>query len=125
MEKLSERKNAVLDVLDEQIAVLEKRLQKVQPLVNELNQLKATRRTLLSERGVTGGAGNGRVQLSMESVIHYLREHGPAMPQDISEALGVPGATVRSHLNRNKDIRYQHDPDEGWSLIGEESDDDE
>ena len=125
MEKLTTRKQAVLDVLQEQIDELETKLKKVQPLIDELNSLKATRRALLSERGSTsGGAGNGRVQLSMEEMINYLTENPGSTPQEISEALGVGGQIVRSHLSRGKGTRYDNRNGK-WYLTEQEDDDEE
>jgi predicted HTH transcriptional regulator len=121
MEKLSKRQNAVLEIIDEQIEELEGKLQKVQPLINELNRLKQTRKVLLSERGTTGGGGNSaRTQLSMEEVIHFLRENGASSAQEIAEAHGVAGHIVRSHLSRHKDTRYENVGEGQWQLIGEE-----
>ena len=126
MEKLSSRKNAVLEVLDEQINELEEKLRKVQPIIDELNQLKKTRATLLSERTTTGAVGS-RTRLNMESVVHALRENeNEGMnAQAIADAIGVDVTVVRSHLNRYKDTRYEKNGDGNWTLIGEDSDDEE
>jgi response regulator of citrate/malate metabolism len=120
MEKVSDRKNRILEAIDEEIAELEDKLQKVQPLIDELNQLKRTRATLLSERTTTGSIG-ARTRLNMESVIHALRENDnePMTAVDIASAIGVDPTVVRSHLNRYKDQRYEKDG-EGWTLIGED-----
>jgi len=120
MEKVSDRKNRILEAIDEEIAELEDKLQKVQPLIDELNQLKRTRATLLSERTTTGSIG-ARTRLNMESVIHALRENDnePMTAVDIASAIGVDPTVVRSHLNRYKDQRYEKDGD-GWTLIGED-----
>jgi DNA-binding transcriptional ArsR family regulator len=120
MEKVSDRKNRILEAIDEEIAELEDKLQKVQPLIDELNQLKRTRATLLSERTTTGSIG-ARTRLNMESVIHALRENDnePMTAADIASAIGVDPTVVRSHLNRYKDQRYEKDG-EGWTLIGED-----
>lgn len=120
MEKLTRRQEAVLEVIDDQITELEEKLKKAQPMLNELERLRSTRRALLSERGVTSG-GNGRKRLSMEEVIHYLDEHGPSMPEEIADALGFPPSTVRSHLTRHKGIRYIRVKD-GWDLTEAEED---
>src|SRR5215813_12890306 len=114
MQKVTKRKSAVLKVLDAEIADLEQRLQKVQPLIDELNQLKKTRATLLSERTTTGGV-NSNAQLTMEMMIHFFRERDnePATAGFISEELNVPGTIVRSHLSRGKDVRYENTA-EGW-----------
>lgn len=121
MEKLSAPKKAILDVLDEQIGELEKKLEKVQPLINELAQLRRTRATLLSERTTTGSVGSG-TRLTMEQVIHALRESEweSMSVTDLAKELGVNDNTMRSHLNRHKDVRYRQNGDGEWSLIGEE-----
>lgn len=120
MEPVSKRKQVVLDAIDEQIAALEEKLAKAQPLINELNALKASRRALLSERGTTSGGGNPTTQLTMEEVIAFLRENGPSTPQEISEGLSVAGTIVRSHLSRGRGTRYERNEDGEWYLIGEE-----
>src|SRR5215467_1557599 len=129
MEKITRRKQAVLDVLDEQIDELEEKLKKVQPLINELNSLRATRARLLDERTPTarggGGSRNG-TKLTMEPMIHDLRQHGSSMVNDISARVGVDATVVRSYLNRYKDLRYRQDADTGeWALIGPGDDDEE
>jgi hypothetical protein len=127
MEKVSARKSAVLEVLDEQIGELERKLAKAQPLFDELNQLKRARATLLSERSVTGNVRAG-TQVTMEEVIHFLRENGPSSPPAIATGINADANTVRSHLNRHKDVRYMKNGDGNWSLIGEvmsEDDEDE
>jgi len=125
MQKVSKRQQAILDVLDQEIAELAEKLQKVQPLIDELARLKRTRATLLNERGTTGKISNG-TRLTMEDVIHALREMGgSASPNDLAEKLTVDDNIVRSHLNRHKDSRYQKNADGTWELIGEESDDEE
>lgn len=126
MDQISKRQSAVLEVLDEQIEALEKRLTKVQPLINELNQLKQTRRVLLSEKGNTSGGGRSGVQLTQEQVIHFLRENGPSTPQQIADGCGVANTVVRSHLSRHKDTTYNYDPeDKLWSYMGEDEDEEE
>lgn len=133
MDPLTKRQSAVLDILDAQIAELEEKLKKAQPLINELNRLKATRRTLLSEKGTTSGAGaSANARLSQEEVIHYLRENGPSAPADIASALGVDSTIVRSHLARHKDVTYENLGNRQWGYIdtgdelgGGEGEDDE
>lgn len=119
MEKVSDRKQAVLDVLDEQIETLEAKLKKYQPYFDELNALKRTRATLLDERRPTGGGGRANAQLTMEQVIHDLKQNGPSTPVEIAGRLHVADHIVRSHLNRHADSRYRKNGDGNWSLIGE------
>jgi hypothetical protein len=125
MEQLTQRKTAVLDVLDEQIAQLEKKLEKAKPLFDELNQLKQTRRVLLSERMTTGGGGATGPRLSMEEVIRVMDDSEGMSVSAISEAVGFSENTVRSHLNRHKDVRYEQNGDGLWSLIGESDEEEE
>jgi response regulator of citrate/malate metabolism len=119
MEKLSKRKEAILAVLDEEIGELEEKLRKVQPLIDELNQLRKTRSTLLSERTTTGSVGSAK--LTMESVIHAMRssDNGSMSTVELAEKLGVSDTVVRSHLNRHADVRYRKDDEGNWALIGE------
>jgi len=124
VEKVSRRKQAVLDVLDEEIAELEAKLQKVQPLIDELATLRATRARLLDERMVTSGRGGARVaQLTMETVILDLQQNGASTPIDMAARIGVTESTVRSHLNRYRDQRYRQNGNGEWSLIGEDDED--
>jgi response regulator of citrate/malate metabolism len=120
MEELSKRKAAILDVLDDQIEELATKLAKVQPLIDELNQLRRTRATLLSERSVTGGVSRG-TRLTMEQVIQAFRENEnePMTPNELAEQLGVDPTVTRSHLNRHADTRYRKNGEGAWTLIGE------
>ena len=130
MDKISKAKQHILDALDEEIEALETKLVKVQPLVDELAQLKKTRATLLSERSTTGAVGR-KAQLTMEMVIHAFREHGNMTANELAERTGVNPTIARSHLNRYRDQRYAQDAglengEATWRLIGvEEEDDDE
>jgi response regulator of citrate/malate metabolism len=128
MEKISNRKQAILDVMDSEIQALEEKLRKVQPQLDELNQLRRARATLLSERSVTGGVrtrANGQPSLTMEEVIHAMNEaEGPLTVDELTKALGRDATVVRSHLNRHRGTRYERDGD-GWSLIGADEDEDD
>lgn len=126
MQKLTRRKATILDVIDQEIAELEEKLAKAQPLIDELNQLKRTRATLLSERSVTGGI-RSNVRLTMEQVIQAFRENDsdPMTPRQLASAVGVDETVVRSHLNRHKGTRYRNNGDGQWALIGKEADNDE
>jgi response regulator of citrate/malate metabolism len=120
MEDLTSRQERVLEVLDEQIDLLDKKLKKVQPLIDELSKLRKTRATLLNERGPTGGVrGN---TLTMESVIHAFNKlGGEATAPQIADIVGSTDTTVRSHLNRHKGSRYEQTDERGvWRLIGNE-----
>jgi len=123
MQKVSTRQNAVLDVLDVQIQELETKLQKVQPLIDELANLKRARAALLNERGTTGGI-RSTTRLTMEEVVHTMGDKSWT-PADLAEALSVDVNTVRSHLNRYKDERYHKNGDNTWRLLGEEPEDDQ
>lgn len=120
MEKLTPRKKAVLDVLDEEIAGLEEKLAKAQPMIDELQTLRATRARLLDERSPTAGGGRRNSQLTMETVVHFLREEGASSVSDIAKHAGVADHIVRAHLNRHSGSRYRKDVDGDWELIGED-----
>jgi hypothetical protein len=117
MQKLSTRKQNVLEILNEEIEALEEKLAKAQPLIDELAQLKKTRATLLSERSQTGSIG-GRTQLTMEMVVHAFNGHNELTVPQIAEETGVGQTVVRSHLNRYRDTRYEQTTDGNWRLIG-------
>lgn len=134
MRKLSNREDSVLDILDEQIGELEKKLQKVQPLFDELNRLRKARAVMLDERSLTGkprggtktNLGAGSQGSQMETIITYLREHGEASTKELAEYVGTSVGSIRAHLNRYRDERYRQNNGSGnWSLIGEDRKDDE
>ena len=122
MQKLTRRKSSILDALDASIAELEEKLEKVQPYIDELTQLKRTRATLLSEKSVTGSV-RSNTRLTMEQVIQAFREneYEAMTPQELGKELGVDETVVRSHLNRHKDTRYAKNGDGNWTLIRKES----
>jgi len=110
----------LIDAMDAEIEELEEKLAKVQPIIDELNQIKRARATLLSERSTTGGVGR-RAQLTMETVIKAFQDHGPMTANELAEHTGVSDSITRSHLNRYRDQRYAQDNGTGvWRLIGEE-----
>jgi acetylornithine deacetylase/succinyl-diaminopimelate desuccinylase-like protein len=125
MEQVTRRKQIVLDALDSQIEELEDKLRKAQPMIDELNQLKRTRATLLDERRPTGGGGRTNAMLSMETMILDMRTNGPSTPQEIADRLGVNVTVVRSHLNRYRDQRYAANGDGKWRLIGENTEEED
>jgi hypothetical protein len=131
VEKLTQRKQTILDALDQEIGELEKKLEKVQPLINELDVLKQTRRVLLSERATTGGGGHSGPRLTVEEVITVMRGHAESTGHDkisvadLAEAVGYDENRVRSHLNRYRDERYEKNGDGLWSLIGESEEDED
>ena len=126
MEQLTRTQNAVLEVLDDEIEKLEKKLAKVQPYIDELTRLKRTRATLLSERSVTGGISRG-TRLTMEEVIRAFRDNDnePITPNDLAKELGVDVTVVRSHLNRHADVRYRKNGNGMWTMIGEGNEEEE
>jgi response regulator of citrate/malate metabolism len=125
MEKVTRRKQSVLDTLDENIEELEEKLKKVQPLIDELAVLRRTRATLLDERRPTGGGGRRGTMLSLEQVVQFMRENGASTPQEVADKLGVSDTVVRSHFNRYADSRYAKNGDGKWRLIGENTDEED
>lgn len=118
MQALTKRQSEVLDFIDEKIEELEERLAKARPLMDELDRLRATRRTLLAEKRTTSGSGNSRVTATMEEVIHHIRTNGPSTSQEIADSIGAKPNTVRAMMNRNRDVRFDQDENNRWSLIG-------
>lgn len=115
MRELSAEEAAILESIDTQLKKINKKLHKVQPLIDQKNRLTKLRAILLDEKSTTGSVRSG---LSMEVVITYLTEHGSATVSEIADHVGVEPNTVRAHLNRHKDERYRVDADKKWSLIG-------
>lgn len=131
MEKLTARQELVLEVIDQQIAELEKKLAKAQPLFNELNKLKATRRVLMDTKSTTGGgAARSSTRITQEQVIHAMRQYGrPVTAEEIAKDLGCEQHIVRAHFNRHKDTTYVTPSRGMWELVdnagGDEGDDDD
>jgi hypothetical protein len=128
MRKLSTREKTILEAMDEEIKVLEEKLQKFQPYFDELNRLRKARAVMLDERSTTGTVRSntsGAPMLTMETVIAYLREHGHASTREIADHAGTTVGNVRAHLNRYRDERYRQNGGGEWSLIGTEGEDEE
>lgn len=118
MQELTSAQKAILKIMDKEIAKMEEELAPYQEKLNQLQQLKQSRRVLLSEKSNTGGGG-GNGQLSQEMVIAYLKEYEEVTPDDIAQHYKIPNATVRSHLNRHKGTTYERTPEGFWTYIGE------
>lgn len=125
MEKVSKRKQIVLDSLDEQIEEIEDKLKPAQKLMDELQVLRRTRATLLDERRPTGGGGRSGTVVQMETIILDLKTNGPSTAVEVAERTGTPVTAVRSHLNRYRDQRYDQIDGNQWRLIGETSEEEE
>jgi len=107
---MTTRQQAVLTALDEQIADLEAKLARYQPLLEELAQLKRVRATLLGER-LTGGR---KGTLTTEAVLGVMGQAArPLSPLEIAERTGAHGTVVRSHLSRWQGKLYRRES-EGW-----------
>ena len=131
MDKLTDRQEAVLAVIDEQIAFLERKLEKAQPLMNELAKLRATRRVLMDTKSTTGGgAGRASTKVTQEQVIHAMRQFGrPVTAEEVGKELGVDQTIIRNHFNRHRDTTYVSPSRGMWELVdnegGDEGDDDD
>jgi CRP-like cAMP-binding protein len=112
--------------MDAEIEELAKKLEKVQPLVDELQRLRRARSVMLDEKSLTGkpraGGRSGNTGAQMETVIAYLREHGEASTTELADYVGTTVASIRTHLNRYRDERYRQTNDGNWALIGEDPD---
>lgn len=122
MEKVAPAIQRVLDVMDEEIETLEEKLRKAQPLIDRLAKLRQARARLLDEKSPTAGGGRRNAQLTMETVVAFLRQHGASTPVEIADHAGVDANIARSHLNRHADVRYRKNGDGKWHLIGENTD---
>jgi CRP-like cAMP-binding protein len=134
MRKLSTREDTILEALDVEIEALEKKLQKVQPLFDELNRLRKARAVMLDEKSTTGNPrGGGRKTnlgrnsqgAQMETIIAYLRENEEASTSELAEYVGTTVGSIRAHLNRYRDERYRQNGDGNWSLIGKDREEDD
>jgi CRP-like cAMP-binding protein len=127
--KLSNRETTILEAMDAEIEELAKKLEKVQPLVDELQRLRRARSVMLDEKSLTGkprsGGRSGNTGAQMETVIAYLREHGEASTTELADYVGTTVASIRTHLNRYRDERYRQTSDGNWALIGADADDPE
>lgn len=108
-----------LDVIEQQLTKVNKVLKKVEPLIARRDKLMAARRVLLSTNSTTGGAGSPRTRLSMDEVVSVFRSNKKKTRYTVAqlaEQLSVTPSTVRSHLNRNRDTRYEQLEDGRWKL---------
>jgi Fic family protein len=118
MRELSTSETEILDLLDQKIQRIEKKLEPFQELIDQKQRLQRTRATLLQERGGTGRSGNGAT-LTTEQVekVFADQEEKYLAVADIAKATGFPDSTVRSHLHRKRDQKY-HQKGDKWRLIG-------
>jgi Fic family protein len=122
MRELSASETEILDLLDQKIQRIEKKLEPFQELIDQKQRLQRTRATLLQERGGggTGSRSNGAT-LTTEQVekVFADQEEKYLAVADIAKATGFPDSTVRSHLHRKRDQKY-HQKGDKWRLIGRE-----
>jgi len=113
---ISGRKQKIIDLIDEQIAVLDSKLAKYQPLFDERSTLLKSRAMLMNEKGGTGkGVTTGQVR----DVFEKLESASLSAPQ-IADELGMNQSTVRSHLSRHAGVHYEKGDDGTWSLLEED-----
>jgi hypothetical protein len=121
-ELASHLKETQLNGIDKQLALIERRLANLQPLIELRERLQSARRAMLNERAVAQGGGRG---LSQSEVVNAMRGAGPLSVYEISKKLGATDSVVRGHLNRGKDERFTKLVDNKWELREPEDDDEE
>lgn len=105
---LGRASRGVVAEIDQQLAELDGKLSSYRPLVAERERLQAARDALTGE-------ARGARQITREDVAAYLIEHGESRPGVIAQALGVPLATVSSHLYRGKHTLFVS-RGKGWDV---------
>jgi DNA-directed RNA polymerase specialized sigma24 family protein len=95
----------VLREIDDRLRELDGELSTYQALVAERERLLAARASVTGERRTQ--------RISQDELATYLAEHPGQRAGEIAEALGVPLATISSHLYRGKSTRFESRPD-GW-----------
>jgi DNA-directed RNA polymerase specialized sigma24 family protein len=92
--------------IDKQLAKLNGKLAPHERRIAERQRLQAARDALTAE---------GRPQITRDDVAAYLDEHGETRPGVIAKALGVPVATISTHLYRGKRTLFVSG-EKGWDL---------
>lgn len=115
--------------LDVALEGIEKRLGKYQRLIDTKTKLLSARRALLGTGSRT--TGNAGTRLTVDDVIHFVKENPGCSPGEIAQKFGVAQTTVSSHIYRNKarfltkDNRYwARDPEAGLDKVEDIEDDD-
>lgn len=106
-----EMRESQLEQLDEQIADINKRLAKYDPLVELRNQLMSARRAMLGGNRSTGEGGN---RLTMEEVVRVVRENPGLSAMDLAKIAGVGRTTIGSHLSRYNGDRFLNKNNKWW-----------
>jgi DNA-directed RNA polymerase specialized sigma24 family protein len=103
---LGRASRGVVADIDKQLSAIDGELGRYEQLLTERERLRAARAALTGEHPG---------QISQDDVAGYLAEHPGVRAGEIAKALGVPLATVSSHLYRGKRTRFAKDED-GWHL---------
>ncbi len=103
---LGRASRGVVSDIDKQLSVIDGELGRYEQLLTERERLRAARAALTGEHPG---------QISQDDVAGYLAEHPGVRAGEIAKALGVPLATVSSHLYRGKRTRFLKGED-GWHL---------
>ncbi len=112
--------DGVLTGIDKRLKLIDKKLEPFNKLIQTKQKLEGARRAILAERSVTQGGGKG---LTQAEVVNAMQGEGPMSVYEIAQKLSANEATVRGHLNRGKDERFQKGVDNKWELRDPESED--
>jgi hypothetical protein len=112
--KISPAKQAILDITEEQLRKIEKKLAPFKELIQEQKDLLRVRSQILSERGGSRGT------INPETIRAYFskRDNAPASVSRIARKLSIDPSALRSHLHRGKDKSYLQNEEGDWSVIG-------
>jgi DNA-directed RNA polymerase specialized sigma24 family protein len=103
---LGRASRGVVADIDKQLSAIEGELGRYEQLLTERERLRAARAALTREHPG---------QISQDDVAGYLAGHPGVRAGEIAKALGVPLATVSSHLYRGKRTRFVNRVN-GWHL---------
>ncbi len=103
----------VVREIDARLEEIERELSAYEELVSERQRLRAARSALTGERV-------GAKRITQDEIADYLAEHPGSRSGEIARVMGVPLATVSSHLYRGKRRRFESRHD-GWYLRTEQA----
>jgi len=122
----------MVEEIDAELEKIEshKVMKAAQKLLDRKAKLQAGRRALLGTGNKLTGEGGTRI--TQAEIVDWMKRNPGSRweVKAIAEAMGHPESTIRSHLNRGKDERFNKHDNGAWSLRDpksepEEEDEDE